>query len=82
MHREGTCSQSLLQEERAVDERPSSLGSLLTSVYPSVKWRVLFYEVIHSRSALCLDMCWVLWILGTLRHMAGGLGRGAFCLQT
>lgn len=53
-------SRSLLQEERAVDGRSSSLGSLLTTMYPSVKWRVLFHEVIHSGSILRLDLYWVL----------------------
>lgn len=54
----------------ALNGRPSSLDSLLTSVYPSAKWRVVFHEVIHSVSTLCLDMCWMLGILAMPRQVA------------
>lgn len=34
----------------------------------SAKWSMSFHVAIHSLSALCLDMCWV---LGMLRQVGG-----------
>lgn len=52
-----------------IQEEPGwELGLLLISVYPSAKWSMSFHVAIHSLSALCLDMCWV---LGMLRQVGG-----------
>lgn len=41
--------------------RARSPGCLLTLVYLCVQWRVLFLEVIHSGSALCVNICCGYW---------------------
>lgn len=43
---------------RALDGRPRSPGSLLTSVYPSATWRVVFHEVPFSVSSAWVGAGW------------------------